>query len=115
MAAPLAGRHVAVYLDDAMNLEIGVELDAPFGGHGEVVDSATPSGTVAHATHLGPYGRLHDTHTRIHRWCLANGHPLVRPCWEVYGHWQADWNRDPSRITTDVFYLIDPAPRTPVS
>ena len=38
-----AGRHVAVYLDDQINLEVGVELKAPFAGHGEVVGSTTPS------------------------------------------------------------------------
>jgi hypothetical protein len=38
-----AGRHVAVYLDDQINLEVGVELEAPFAGHGEVVGSATPA------------------------------------------------------------------------
>ena len=37
-----AGRHVAVYLDDRINLEIGVELDAPFVGAGGAVNSATP-------------------------------------------------------------------------
>lgn len=35
-----AGRHVAVYLDGEINLEVGVELDAPFAGYGEVVGSA---------------------------------------------------------------------------
>src|SRR6516225_11977794 len=50
-----AGRHVAVYLDDQINLEVGVELDGPFSGHGEVVVSATPAGLVATTTHFGPY------------------------------------------------------------
>src|SRR4051812_15755021 len=52
-----AGRHVAVYWDDQINLEVGVELDAPFAGHGEVVGSATPAGPTAVVTHLGPYNR----------------------------------------------------------
>ena len=30
-----AGRHVAVYLDGQINLEVGVELEAPFAGFGE--------------------------------------------------------------------------------
>src|SRR5678815_4504304 len=50
-----AGRHVAVYLDDVMNIEVGVELDGPFAGAGEVVPSATPAGEVATTTHYGPY------------------------------------------------------------
>ena len=42
-----AGRQVAIYWDDKINLEVGVELEAPFAGHGEVVGSATPAGAVA--------------------------------------------------------------------
>src|SRR5262245_60134503 len=53
-----AGRHVALYLDDVFNLEVGVELGAPFAGHGEVIGSAIPAGKVATATHFGPYNLL---------------------------------------------------------
>lgn len=102
-----AGRHVAVYLDDRINLEVGVELEAPFGGHGEVADSATPGGPVAATTHRGPYGRLHEAHEAIRQWCSSHGRGLAGPFWEIYGHWREEWNRDPSRITTDVYYLLD--------
>jgi effector-binding domain-containing protein len=103
---PGAGRHIALYLDCQINLEVGVELEAPFAGHGEVVGSSTPAGTVVTTTHYGPYGLLHKAHEAIHQWCAANGHTLAGPSWEVYGHWQEEWNNDPSKITTDVFYLI---------
>ena len=101
------GRHVAVYLDDLITMEVGVELDALFGGLGEVIGSSTPSGTVAATTHFGPYSRLHEAHEAIRRWCLDNGHALVGPNWELYGHWEGAWDDDPSKITTDVFYLLD--------
>lgn len=39
-------------------------------------------------------------------WCAANGHRLAAPSWEIYGHWQPEWNDDPSLIRTDVFYQI---------
>ena len=103
---PGAGRHVAVYLDDLITLEVGVELDAPFGGFGEVVGSSTPSGSVVGTTHHGPYDRLREAHEAIRRWSLDNGHALAGPRWEIYGHWQDDWDRDPSKITTEVFYLL---------
>src|SRR5881396_4361418 len=49
-----AGRHVALYLDGQINLEVGVALEAPFAGDGgEVVGSALPVGTVATAVHFG--------------------------------------------------------------
>ena len=85
---PGAGRHIAVYLDDVINLEVGVELDAPFAGHGEVVGSTTPAGIVATTTHYGPYQLLHCAHDAIHQWCAANGHTLAAPSWEIYGHWE---------------------------
>jgi effector-binding domain-containing protein len=104
-----AGRHVAVYLTgslDQVDMEIGVELAAPFGGHGEVVDSATPGGEVATVAHFGPYASLGDAHRAIRDWCAANNRTPAGPNWEVYGHWMPEWNTDPSKIRTDVFYLL---------
>jgi effector-binding domain-containing protein len=109
---PGAGRHVAVYLDGQINLEVGVELDAPFAGYGEVVGSTTPAGLVATTTHLGPYGQLHAAHAAICQWCADNGYAPAGPNWEVYGHWLDEWNTDPSKIVTDVYYLITPPSQT---
>ena len=103
---PGAGRHVAVYLDDQINLEVGVELDAPFAGFGEVVGSATPSGPVATTTHYGPYGLLHEAHEAIRLWCQKKGHTLAGPNWEIYGHWKDEWNSDPTKICTEIYYLV---------
>ena len=103
-----AGRHVALYLDGEINLEVGVELDAPFAGCGEVVRSSTPGGAVATAMHLGPYARLHEAHEAITKWCANRGYPLAGPRWEIYGHWREGWNLDPSGIETEVFYLLSP-------
>jgi hypothetical protein len=103
---PGAGRHVAVYLDGQINLEVGVELDTPFAGYGEVVGSATPAGLVAATTHYGPYGQLHKAHDAIRSWCRDHDYTLAGPNWEIYGHWQDEWNTDPAKICTDVFYLL---------
>lgn len=101
-----AGRHVAIYYDDAINLEVGVEVRSPFPGNGEVVPSTTPAGTVAATTHYGPYNLLNLAHEAIHVWCRANGRQLAGPRWEIYGHWQTDWQQNPDKITTDVYYLL---------
>jgi effector-binding domain-containing protein len=101
-----AGRHVAVYWDGSITLEVGVELYGPFAEQGEVVRSATPSGVVASATHFGPYGGLGAAHDAVRRWCTANNHNLAGPSWEIYGHWQREWDADPSQIRTDVYYLL---------
>ena len=101
-----AGRHVAIYWDGSIRLEVGVELHGPFAEHGEIVCSATPSGAVASATHYGPYAGLGAAHEAIRQWCVANNHRLAGPNWEIYGHWQRQWDTDPSRIRTDVYYLL---------
>jgi effector-binding domain-containing protein len=108
-----AGRNVALYLDE-INLEAGVEITAEFRGAGRVLRSATPAGNVATTTHLGPYDSLYRAHDAIHRWCRGHGHAMAGPSWEVYGHWVADWNTDPSRIRTDVVYLLEPGARSGV-
>lgn len=101
-----AGRHVAIYWDCSIRLEVGVELHGPFAESGDVVCSATPAGTVATATHFGPYAGLGAAHDAVRRWCAANHHRLAGPNWEIYGHWQSEWDADPSRIRTDVYYLL---------
>jgi effector-binding domain-containing protein len=97
-----AGRHVAVYWDGQINLEVGVEVDAPFPGHGEVVASQTPAGMAATVAHFGPYDRLGEAHAAIRKYCSDHGHVLAGPNWEIYGH----WNDDPAQLRTDVFYLL---------
>ena len=66
-----AGRHVAIYWDGSIRVEVGVELQAPFSEQGEVVRSATPAGLVASTTHLGPYAGLGAAHDAVHQWCRA--------------------------------------------
>ena len=106
---PGAGRHVTVYLDQVFNVEVGVELKQPFAGHGEVIASSLPAGEVAMTTHLGPYQMLPDAHDAIQKWCAANGREPIRPCWEIYGHWLDEWNNDPTKIQTEVYYLVKPS------
>jgi hypothetical protein len=104
------GRHVALYRDcddGVFGLEVGAELDGPFVEQGELVRSATPAGTVAWTTHLGPYGGLRAAHDAVHASCKAAHHRLAGPSWEIYGHWKSEWDTDPSLIRTDVFYLLD--------
>ncbi|MEO7272440.1 MAG: GyrI-like domain-containing protein [Vicinamibacterales bacterium] len=101
-----AGRHVAISWDGSIRLEVGVELLGPFTEDGTVVCSATPAGAVAWATHLGPYPSLHVAHDAIRSFCDSNHHRLAGPSWEIYGHWLAEWDANPSRIRTDVFYLL---------
>ena len=104
-----AGRHVAINWDGSIRLEVGVELIGPFAEDGEVLRSSTPAGAVASTTHYGPYGGLGAAHDAVRRWCVENNHRLAGPSWEIYGHWQTEWNNDPSQIRTDIYYLVSTA------
>lgn len=100
------GRHIALYWDGAIRLEVGVELPGDFIERDGVVRSATPAGKVASVTHFGPYNTLGRAHAAVRDWCAANGQTLAGPSWEIYDHWQSEWDRDPSLIRTDVFYQV---------
>lgn len=97
-----AGRHVAIYFDGVINLEVGVEIPDGFSGDGNVYLSKTPAGPVARTTHLGPYHLLGGAHRAIHDWCALNGRVPSGPSWEIYGH----WTDDPAKLQTDIFYLL---------
>src|SRR3954453_21087114 len=96
------GRNAAVYLDDVINLQVGVEVFGPFTSGSEVVPSATPAGTVATTVNYGPYPRLAEAHAAIRRWCADHHHSLAGPNWEIYDH----WTDDAAKLRTDVFYLL---------
>ena len=100
------GRNVAIYWDGEIRLEVGAEIDVPFREEEGLVSSATPAGSTAIATHFGPYDQLGSTHRAIVEWCRAHGHRLAGPSWEIYGHWVDEWNTDPTKIRTDVFYQV---------
>ena len=102
----LAGRHVAIYWNRDIRLEVGVELEGPFVDVDPVVRSATPAGPAAVVTHFGPYTALGAAHDAVHAWCRANEHRLAGPSWEIYGHWQEEWSTNPELIRTDVFYQL---------
>jgi effector-binding domain-containing protein len=104
-----AGRHVAIYWNGDIRLEVGVELAGPFVEKNGVFLSAIPAGPVAATTHFGPYNRLGAAHDAVRAWCAANGHRRAGPCWEIYGHWQETWNTNPALIRTDVFHQIAPS------
>ena len=100
------GRHVAIYWNGDIRLEVGGELQGPFVETDEVVRSATPAGAAAFVTHLGPYHLLGAAHDAVRSWCESNGHQLAGPSWEIYGPWQPEWDANPRLSRTDVFYQV---------
>ena len=97
-----AGHNVAVYLNDAVDLEAGVPVTASFPDTDAVNCSTLPSGRAAHTIHFGPYTQLHEAHSAVLKWCRERGLATAGVRWEVYG----DWNADPALLRTDVYYLL---------
>jgi effector-binding domain-containing protein len=97
-----SGHNVMLYQDDLPNVEVGVEVEAPFAATGRVVPSALPGGVVAVTVHRGPYTDLDAAHRAVHDWCAANDRRLAGPRWEIYG----DWSENPAELETEVFYLL---------
>ena len=83
-------------------IEFGVQVDRAFEDDGDIVSARTPSGTVATATHVGPYDQLGVTNDAVQQWCRDNGHATAPTNWEVYG----DWNDDPTKLQTVIYQLL---------
>ena len=99
------GHNVFVYRDatkDSVTAEVGVEVAGSFDAIDDVVYSSTPSGKVASTLHIGPYSDLGRAYDALAQWCREHNHPRAKTYWEVYG----DWNEDPARLETEVFYLL---------
>jgi hypothetical protein len=96
--------NVAIYWDDTGDgvIEVGVQVAGWFEATDDLVNSSTPSGTVARTAHYGPFWELGAAHEAVRTWCRENGHEIALPFWEIYGH----WNDDPEKLRTDVVYLI---------
>jgi effector-binding domain-containing protein len=100
---PRPGRHVALYLNGKIDLEVGVESTTPITGDGPVVSSSLPAGLVATTTHWGSYDKLHEAHGAIRIHCQTHGLTTTGVDWEIYGH----WDNDPAKVRTDIFYLLE--------
>jgi effector-binding domain-containing protein len=95
-------QNVMLYKDQRPDVEVGVLVTAPFEPEGRVIASELPGGKVATASHRGDYASLAVTHDAVREYVLAEGRELAGPCWEIYGHVQAD----PGELETEVFWLL---------
>jgi effector-binding domain-containing protein len=103
----VTGHNVVIYQDaeDAvLTVDVGVEVPAGFRADGDVRPAATPAGEAATTAHLGDYSRLGDAYTALEQWCASNRRRPAGVNWEVYG----DWDDDPGKVRTDVYFLLDP-------
>ena len=91
LASPAFGRYHQFSPED-VDVEIGVGVDATSDGltplaecePGEIGASELPGGTVAIATHLGPYNTLSETYDRLHEWIHQQNREEGPGPWESY-------------------------------
>ena len=87
----------------AMDLKIGVRLDAPFTDDGEVRLAETPAGDVVHAVYFGNYNQIMTAHETAKAAAAKAGRQITGDSWEVYGDWFDDW----SKVRTDIYWLLE--------
>ena len=97
-----AGQNIALYLNNVVDLEVGVPVTAPFEDTATVYCSSLPAGQAAHTVHYGPYSLSGGAHEAVIRWCKDRGLALTGINWEIYGHWKDD----PALLRTDVYWLL---------
>jgi hypothetical protein len=72
------GHDVMLCVDDVPHVEVGVQVSGSFVPVGDVKPSHLPGGAAATATHLGPLGKIGETHDAMVAWFASNGHRLSR-------------------------------------
>ena len=85
-------------------VDVGVEVLSSFEDRGEVRHVLTPSGEVATIAHFGEYADLGHAYSALVRWCADRGRSPAGVNWEVYG----DWEEDPTKRRTDIYFLLEP-------
>jgi effector-binding domain-containing protein len=106
-AVSLDGQNIFIYRDATEHeliVDFCVGVTAPFTATGNVMPLETPAGRAAMLTHHGDYSGLAAATASLRAWCLDHNRPIAGASWEVYGH----WDPDPSKLRTDVYYLLKP-------
>jgi len=103
------GHNVVVYYGGAgaITIDAGVEVPTGFTPRGEVRAVATPPGEVAATAHYGEYSDMAGAYAALEQWCADHRRRPTGVSWEVYG----DWDDDPAKRRTDIYFLLQPAAR----
>jgi effector-binding domain-containing protein len=102
------GHNVVVYhggTDGTFAIDVGVETLTEFSERGEVRPVVTPSGAVATTSHYGEYSDMARAYAAIEHWLNTNRRGPAGVTWEIYG----DWEDDPAKRRTDIYFLLEPA------
>src|SRR5436190_1691652 len=98
---------------DTRNLSTGIAMDYDVQVHR--INQARPLAVVRRRARGAEMSRVvveccglvwNALNAAVKAWCSKNGYELSGVRWEIYGHWLEEWNKDASKIRTDVQYLI---------
>jgi effector-binding domain-containing protein len=92
--------------DEKTDMEVGFPVAGLQKGEGRVRPCSLPGGKTVTATHVGPYERVVDTYTEMHKWIQAKGYKPKKVMWERYLN-GPDTVKDPSEYITEVFWPIN--------
>ena len=101
------GHNVVIYYGgepQALQIAVGVEVPEGFAADGEIQPVSTPSGEAATVAHFGDYADMGGAYQALERWCTSSQRARTGVSWEVYG----DWDDDPVKRRTDIFFLLQP-------
>lgn len=93
---------------DAMEVEGGIPVDAPFTSTGRVVASSLPGGEAASLDHVGDYENLAAAHSALNQWLVDESRQAAGPVWEVY--W-TDPSTEPDSAKWRTELIVPLAPR----
>lgn len=95
--------------DEAVDLEGGLPVDAPFIESGRVVPSSLPGGEAASLDHFGSYDSLGAAHVALDQWLVDEGRQAAGPVWEVY--WtDPSAETDQAKWRTELLVPLAPEP-----
>jgi effector-binding domain-containing protein len=101
------GHNVVIYYPaepGVLEIDVGVQVTGDFAGEGAVRSVLTPGGEAATVAHFGEYSEMDGAYGALAQWCADNDRTRAGASWEVYG----DWDDDPARRRTDLYYLLAP-------
>ena len=91
-----------------VEIEAGFPVAVPCASDGDVLAGELPGGTIATATHVGPYETMVDTYERLTNWISAQGLLPGEAMWESYLT-DPQQEPDPTKWRTHIFWPVSPA------
>lgn len=104
---PMTGAPYVLYRNmdmDALDIEIGFPAAPESEGEGDIRPSVIPAGRVVTTIHLGPYGELEKTYTKVSEFAAQRNITLSPWMYESYLNSPED--TPPEELQTQLYFPI---------